>query len=139
MRNLFSLLLVITIPVLTNAQSIPSYAQEMSNTVMKLWGDSPQAQGKFTKWTYDQDVILQGIQGLWKATGDAKYFDYLQKSMGFFLDDSGNISTYEFDNLTLDNIAPGRDLLLLYNVTGKKKYYDAVQTLRKQLNSKDLI
>ncbi len=135
MRIFFSLFLVITIPVLTNAQSGPSYAQKMANTVMKIWGDSLSAEGKPAKWTYDQDVILQGIQGLWKATGDGKYFDYIQKSMDFFLDESGEIRTYKYDNLTLDNIAPGRDLLLLYNVTGKKKYLNAVRTLRKQLDS----
>ena len=135
MRIFFSLFLVIIFPVLTNAQSNASPAQKMANTVMKIWRDSLPAEGKPAKWTYGQDVILQGIQGLWNATGDGKYFDYIQKSMDFFLDDSGNISTYKFDNLTLDNIAPGRELLLLYNVTGKKKYLSAVQALRKQLNS----
>ncbi|MDQ6904552.1 MAG: glycoside hydrolase family 88 protein, partial [Bacteroidota bacterium] len=72
---------------------------------------------------------------LWQATGDGKYFSYIQKSMDPFIDDEGNIRSYKFDNLTLDNIAPGKNLLLLYRVTGKKKYLDAVNLLRKQLNS----
>ncbi|MDQ6763728.1 MAG: glycoside hydrolase family 88 protein [Bacteroidota bacterium] len=120
---------------MANAQSQHSYSQDMAATVMHIWKDSLSLEGKPAKWAYDQDVILQGIQGLWKATGDGKYFNYIQKSMDFFLDDSGNIRSYKFDNLTLDNITPGRDLLLLYNVTGKKKYFNAVEILRKQLNS----
>src|SRR5665213_764054 len=102
---------------------------------MNSWKDSLSSGNKPAKWTYDQDVILQGMQGLWKATGDGKYFSYIQKSMDRFLDEDGNINTYTFDNLTLDNIAPGRDILLLYDVTGKKKYLNAVNLLRKQLNS----
>ena len=135
MRIILRLCLIIAVPVFANAQSKISYAQEMANTVIAIWKDSLSSSGRPAKWTYDQDLILQGIQGLWKATGDGKYFNYIQKSMDFFVDENGDIRTYQFDNLTLDNIAPGRDLLLLYNVTGKKKYLDAVQTLRKQLSS----
>ena len=79
-------------------------------------------------------MFLKGIEGLWKATGDKKYFDYIQKSMDFFVDDKGDIRTYKFDEYTLDNVTPGRQLLMLYNVTGKEKYLKAVQTLRRQLH-----
>ncbi|HSQ44316.1 MAG TPA: glycoside hydrolase family 88 protein [Ginsengibacter sp.] len=135
MRVSISFLLLIIIPFFVKAQKSISYAKEIGNTIMNTWKDSVSSANKPAKWTYDEDVILQGMQGLWKATGDGKYFSYIQKSMDRFLDEDGNISTYTFDNLTLDNIAPGRDILLLYNVTGKKKYLNAVNVLRKQLNS----
>jgi unsaturated rhamnogalacturonyl hydrolase len=117
--------------VVSKAQS-GSYAADMAKTVMTVWKDS-MSNGKPARWTYDQSVILRGIEGLWRATGEKKYFDYIQKSMDFFVDDNGNIRTYRSDELTLDNVAPGMNLLLLYNVTGKEKYLKAVQTLRKQL------
>jgi unsaturated rhamnogalacturonyl hydrolase len=117
--------------VVSKAQS-RSYAADMANTVMTIWKDS-MSNGKPARWTYDQSVILRGIEGLWRATGEKKYFDYIQKSMDFFVDDNGNIRTYRSDELTLDNVAPGTNLLLLYNVTGKEKYLKAVETLRKQL------
>ena len=122
MRVTIRVLLLIIIPFFASAQSKISYAREMASTIMTNWKDSMSSNGKPAKWTYDQDVILQGIKGLWNATGEGKYFNYIQKSMDFFLDETGNIRTYEYDNFTLDNIAPGRDLLLLYNVTGHKKY-----------------
>ena len=119
----------------TNSVNIQpkSYAAEMANTVMTIWKDS-MTNGRPARWTYDQSVVLKGIEGLWRATGERKYFDYIQKSMDLFVDDNGNIRTYRYDELTLDNVAPGRNLLLLYNVTGKEKYLKAVQTLRKQLS-----
>jgi unsaturated rhamnogalacturonyl hydrolase len=112
------------------------YAAAMAETVMTIWKDSLTTQpGKPAKWTYDQGVILKGIEGLWKATADKKYFDYIRKSMDFFLDENGNIRTYKFDEYTLDNITPARSLLLLYNVTGQEKYLKAVQQLRRQLTT----
>ena len=137
-RVMVRLCLFVLVPVVTDAQVKTSYAKDMANTVMTIWKDSLSSNGKPAKWAYDQDVILQGIQGLWRATGDGKYFNYIQKSMDFFVDDD-NIRTYEYDDFTLDNIAPGRDLLLLYNVTRKKKYLNAVNILRKQLSSQPRI
>ncbi|MEO8860999.1 MAG: DUF4350 domain-containing protein, partial [Ginsengibacter sp.] len=135
MKTTAYLFLLTMIPVFGMAQAQNSYAKEMGNTVMSIWKDSLiKSAGKPSTWTYDQGVLLQGMQGLWKATGDGKYFNYIQKSMDFFVDESGHIRTYNFDDVTLDNITPGKELLLLYNVTGKKKYLEALQLLRKQLN-----
>ena len=132
MKRIFLLLFVFVISVCASAQT-KSYAADMAKTVMTIWKDSLSSGGRPARWTYDQGVFLRGIEGLWYATGDGKYFDYIQKSMDLFVDDKGNIRTYKSEDFTLDNITPGRQLLLLYNVTGKEKYLKAVQTLRKQI------
>lgn len=118
--------------VSSKAQS-GSYAADMAKTVMTIWKDSLSSNGRPARWTYDQSVILKGIEGLWRATGDKKYFDYIQKSMDFFVEDNGNIRTYDLKDFNIDNVACGRNVLLLYNVTGKEKYLKAAQTLRQQL------
>ena len=83
MRKPIGLFLVIMIPFFANAQAKISYAKSIGNTIMNTLGDSLSPPGKPAKWTYGQDVVLQGMQGLWKATGDGKYFNYIQKSYGF--------------------------------------------------------
>ena len=118
----------------SEAQQQHSYAKDMAKTVMTIWKDSlTNSDGKPAKWTYDQGVILKGIEGLWQQTGDGQYFDYMQKSMDVLVDNNGNIRTYKFENFTLDNILCGRILLTLFEVTGKQKYYKAASTLREQL------
>jgi unsaturated rhamnogalacturonyl hydrolase len=118
----------------SEAQQLHSYAKDMAKTVMTIWKDSlTNSDGKPAKWTYDQGVILKGIEGLWQQTGDGQYFDYMQKSMDVLVDNNGNIRTYKFENFTLDNILCGRILLTLFEVTGKQKYYKAASTLREQL------
>lgn len=113
-----------------------NWSERMANTVMTIWKDSLCTDpARPARWTYDQGVILKGIEGLWYHTGDGKYFAYLQKCMDFFVNEKGEIRTYQQADYNLDNLLCGRILILLYNVTGKEKYYKAAQTLREQLAS----
>ncbi|MFL9482544.1 glycoside hydrolase family 105 protein [Chitinophagaceae bacterium LWZ2-11] len=116
-------------------QSEPLSVQ-MSKTAMTIWRDSlAGAEAKPVRWAYDQGVVLKGIEGVWHKTGEKKYFDYMQKSMDFFVNDKGEIRTYKLEDYNIDNVLCGRILLTLYGVTGKDKYYKAATTLREQLKT----
>ena len=129
-KNLSLIFLLITINAMCQ-----TYSERMAATVMTIWKDSLSTDGKPAKWTYDQGVILKGMEGLWYATGDGKYFNYIQKCMDFFVNDKGEIRGYKQDEFNIDNVLCGRNLLTLYAVTGKEKYYKAASTLREQLKS----
>ncbi|MCP9752009.1 glycoside hydrolase family 88 protein [Ferruginibacter sp. HRS2-29] len=113
----------------------PAYSKLLTATVMDTWKkDSFATEGKpASRWTYDQGVILEGVAAVWKQTGDKTCFDYIQKSMDFYVKDDGTINTYKQDDYNIDNIKNGRSLLMLYRVTGKEKYWKAATTLREQL------
>jgi len=101
---------------------------------MNIWKDTAtQDGGRPLKWTYDQGVVLKGMEGLWYKTGDAKYFYYIQHCMDYFVNDQGEIKSYKQTDFNIDNVLTGRALILLYNVTGKEKYYKAAVNLREQL------
>ncbi len=117
--------------VLISAQLFAqSMSERMAATMMNIWKDSASLP---SKWTYDQGVVLKGIEGLWYSTGNGKYFDYMQHSMDAFVNDKGEIKTYKQEDFNIDNVLCGRILVTLYNVTGKEKYYKAATTLREQL------
>lgn len=109
-------------------------SQQVATTAMTIWKDSFVLENdKFAKWRYDQGVILKGIEGIWYATGDVKWFNYIQKSMDFYVQNDGSIKGYKKDEFNIDHINNGKLLLLLYQVTGKEKYFKAAQSLRQQL------
>jgi len=111
-------------------------SQRMAETAMTLWNNSAESDpGKPAKWTYDQGVVLKGIEGVWYSTGEAKYFSYIKRSMDRFVNDDGTIRTYKLEDYNIDNILPGRNLLLLYKVTGQDKYKKAADLLRQQLRN----
>src|SRR5678815_796558 len=106
MKNFRSIPLVIfyscvfyTAPAQTSsvdgAVTSPSLSQQMAATTMNTWKDSFSFDNKPVKWTYDQGVILKGIEGAWNNTGDGKYFKYIQQSMDFFVDKDGHVKTYK--------------------------------------------
>ncbi len=112
------------------------FSEEMANTVMLRWKDSWELQpGKTERWSYDQGVVLKGMEDLWLNTADGKYFRFIQQSIDRFVRDDGTIRTYEIDEYNIDHINNGRILLLLYNVTGQEKYRKAAALLREQLKT----
>jgi len=134
----FAALLIITLPAgIVNglqAQTKP-LSEQMAATVMDIWKDSLSFDGHPAKWTYDQGVILEGIDAIWRRTGDASYFNYVQKSMDHFVTADGDIREYNQKSYNIDLVKNGRSIITLYKVTGLQKYFKAATLLRKQLDN----
>src|SRR6266446_9664612 len=127
--------LLTTFLITARGQSRP-LSERMASTVMTLWQNYPGAEsGRPARWSYEQAVVLKGMEGVWRDTGDGNYFKYIQRSIDQFVNDDGTIRTYRLDDYNLDNILNGRVLLLLYKVTGEEKYRKAAALLRKQLRT----
>ena len=92
MKKLFILVLLGLSIHVGQAQST-KYSELMSETAMKLWPDSFSLgkQGTPAKWSYDLGVILKGMEAVWKASGDARWFDYIQKQMDHNVQEDGTI------------------------------------------------
>ncbi|MES1218311.1 MAG: glycoside hydrolase family 88 protein, partial [Bacteroidota bacterium] len=125
MKRIITIALVFTAFVST-AQN-KNWSEQMAATVMNTWKDSFSLDDRPAKWTYDQGVILKGFEGIWLNTGDVKYYNYIQKSMDFFVKDDGSIKTYKQDEYNIDNVNNGNLLLFLYRITQKEKYLKAAQ------------
>lgn len=125
---------VITTNLVAHAQQ-KKYSELMSQTAMRVWPDAfVLEESQPAKWSYDLGVILKGVEGVWKATGDKQYFDYIQHKMDHYVQHDGEIKAYKQGDFNIDFINNGKVLLFLYQVTGKEMYLKAVQTLRSQLD-----
>lgn len=126
---------VLFVSLMADAQQKP-YSIQMAETVMKTWPDSfSNTPGRRPRWSYDHGVMLKGIEGIWASTGDAKWFNYIQKMMDYYVKDDGSIYDYRADEYNIDHVNNGKLLLTLYRVTGKEKYKKAVDMLRNQLRT----
>lgn len=132
----FGLMIALALPAIeSKAQQKPLSAQ-MAQTAMNIWPDSFSAKpGNRARWSYDQGVILKGVEAVWNATGDGKWFTYIQHSMDYYVREDGSIYDYRPDEYNIDHVNNGKLLLLLYRVTGKEKYKKAVDHLRGQLKT----
>src|SRR5262252_2346210 len=128
------ILTIIGVGAIASSYGQTNLGVQMASTAMEIWKDSFTIDNKPAKWTYDQGVVLKGIEGVWNNTGDGKWFRYIQHQMDFYIDKDGSIRTYKQDDFNIDNINNGRILLLLYKVTNDEKYWKAAQRLREQLS-----
>ena len=129
MKYLFYLFVLIANMQFAIAQSKSLAAEAAATAMTTLWNESFSVDaGKPVKWTYDQSLVLHGIERLWIQTANPEYFSFLQKSM----------ELYKAQDYNRDNVLFGRILLTLYNVTGQVQYYKAASLLRDQLKGQML-
>jgi unsaturated rhamnogalacturonyl hydrolase len=133
MKNIQLAFIVLLVCVQTTTAQQKPYSQQIAQTAMNLWKDSFSMNGKPARWSYDQGVILKGIEGIWKLYGDPKYFDYIQHSMDHYVSEDGTIKDYKRDEFNIDHLNNGKVLLFLYNHSWKPKYKKAIDHMRTQL------
>ncbi len=127
------LLTFVTAPI--SAQNEPWF-RRVADSVMMRWKDYPGAEpGRSQRWSYEQGVVLKGMEQVWRATNDSKYFNYIQRTIDAMVKDDGTIRTFALEDYNLDNILLGRILLLLYKTTKIEKYRKAADLLREQLRT----
>lgn len=90
-------------------------------------------------WEYDNGLILRGCEQLWRKTGDARYFEYLKKSLSRLILPDGSIKGYKLEDYNIDNINSGKLLFALYeraaDTAEKERYAKALALLRSQLKT----
>lgn len=128
---IFSLIAFVMTAPLANAQDAKMktkpLSDQMAATVMEVWKE------RSKKWSYDDGVVQDGMNEIWRRTGNAVYFKYVQSKMDEFISPEGVIDTYSQDHFNIDNVKNGTVLLDLYKVTGQQKYFKAATTLWEQL------
>ncbi|MDR0692813.1 MAG: glycoside hydrolase family 88 protein [Prevotellaceae bacterium] len=142
MKNIFNCLLFIihcslVLAVTGCTSSVgTSWAVRMAQSEMQRAPEAWQLDfQKKLKWDYTFGLEGQAFIQLSEATGDAKYFDYIETYADTMINDNGEIRTYKLSNYNLDHLNPGKMLFALYDKTHKEKYKKALVLLRSQLRT----
>jgi unsaturated rhamnogalacturonyl hydrolase len=108
----------------------------MAASTMQRWPDCQiVANGKtLGDWAYDKNMLLAGFGALWQNSANPDYFHYIQHCMDRLVTPDGAIPSHKADDLSLDEVALGRQLLVMYGRTGKEKYFRAAEVIRRQLD-----
>jgi unsaturated rhamnogalacturonyl hydrolase len=89
----------------------------------------------FDKWDYTAGLVLLAMQRLAATTNDARYGDYLKRSVDSLVGSDGAIKTYRQADFNLDQINEGRVLFALADSTHDPRYGRAADRLRAQLTA----
>ncbi|HNW60410.1 MAG TPA: glycoside hydrolase family 88 protein [bacterium] len=116
--------------VFLNGQPVgatPLWAERMAGSVMQ---HHPRV---YDSWDYVTGTVLTGFEALWRATGDAKYFNYIKSTVDSVVSPYGAIAEYKGEEFNIDEVREGTNLLFLARETGELRYKVAADLLREQL------
>lgn len=111
------------------------YLMAHSDAEHPAWNLEMIRSGKSNKWNYIDGCMITGILELYEITGEARFLDFADRFLSGFVEENGHIRTYDPEEYSLDNVNPGKNLFLLYDLTGKEKYRKATERVRSQLST----
>ena len=129
------LFILLAMAISSIGQSRPVSEQLADTAMNRIWVDDRKQPGIPRGWTYEQGVVHKAIEAMWYSTGDAKYFNHIQKGMDYWIDEKGDHKDYDITEYNIDHITPGTAMMLLYRATGNEKYRKMVELLRSQLKT----
>ena len=135
---LFSLLLIAlaadAAPRTPRKPSANSYARRFADSEMKRFPEAWMLDfGRVPFFGYSQGVGCCAMLQMWHATGERRYFDYVERLADTLIDERGGIHRYDRASYNLDFINSGKYLFDCYAETGKEKYRLAMDRLADQL------
>jgi unsaturated rhamnogalacturonyl hydrolase len=155
MKKLSFLLFTIIAFNQIDAQNI-RYAEKLAKTIMETYPDSmvvmkyvshldktvdqsdknieEKLRNRPANWNYEIGVVSMGMERLWKATGNFKYYQYNKHIVDKFIGEDGSIKTYKLGDYNSDNIPTGRQLLTFYQTQNIEKYKKAADLLKNQID-----
>lgn len=117
---------------------IDNYIEKLLNNSTPdapLWNIESIREGKKPRWNYIDGCMITALLCASEITGEAKYFDFAEKFIDYYVKEDGSILGYSMEKYNLDDINEGRVLFDLYQKTGKEKYKKAIFLLREQLKN----
>ena len=117
-------------------EEIDAYVRSMiekSSPSHTAWNIERVREGKPASWNYIDGCMITALLAMSDITGDARYFDFAESFIDWFVLDDGTIRTYDRKKYNLDDINEGRVLFPLYAKTGKEKYKKAAENLYRQI------
>ncbi|WP_341224977.1 glycoside hydrolase family 88 protein [uncultured Arcticibacterium sp.] len=88
-----------------------------------------------TKWNYKTGLVMSSLERLHKETNKEIYFDYMRDFADKLINENGIILEYDLGSYNIDNINAGKYLFYMNDKSEDKRYRDALDTLRSQLET----
>jgi unsaturated rhamnogalacturonyl hydrolase len=113
-----------------------TWSERLADSEMARRGDSLtwKPDGK-AKWDYTAGLFTFALIQLYEQTKNPHYLEFAENTIGSFIASDGEINRYKPQDESLDNIAPGRTVLSLWQITREARYRVAATRLRHQLDA----
>lgn len=116
--------LLLAAPCLAAAQEAINLRQ-MTQRVMAQWPSARASQS-----SKGLAVLLDGMNAAWYDTADGDDYQYIKRSIDPWIAPNGSLQIPKTNGSVWQQDSLGSPILMLYRVTGEKRYYQAASRLR---------
>ena len=106
---------------------------EMSKPDAPFWNIESIRMGKPPHWNYIDGCMITSLLTIGDITGDAKYFNFAENFIDYYVKEDGSILGYDKLKYNVDDINEGKVLFGLYEKTKKEKYRLAIELQYEQI------
>jgi unsaturated rhamnogalacturonyl hydrolase len=125
-----------SVPMQFNGATPLQWSVRMADSEMVRRGDSlAWKNGGTAKWDYTAGLFTLALLKLSESVPDARYVAFATNAIGSFISENGSIHGYKVEEYQLDALNSGKTALLLWQLTGDKRYENCARLLRRQLDS----
>ncbi|HKI70490.1 MAG TPA: glycoside hydrolase family 88 protein, partial [Verrucomicrobiae bacterium] len=111
------------------------WSVRMADSEIGRLGDSLEYKpGNKAKWDYTTGLFTLALLKLNEQVDNPRHVKFAEDTIGSFITPDGTIQRYKVEDLSLDNINPGKTVLALWQLTHEERYRKAAGLLREQLN-----
>lgn len=103
------------------------WSEAMAATVMTRYPSALSI--PFKPWCYPQGYFLCGLEKMWRASGERKYFDYMMSWAESAVRPDGSL--VYFRGRSMDDMMAGSVLVWAYRETGDEKFRKAAEQIRR--------
>ena len=100
-----------------------------------VWNIEKIRAGKKSSWDYIDGSMILALLEFYRSRKDENFFSFCENYVSYRILDDGTIKGYEKEAWNLDNINAGKNLLTLYELTGKEKYRLAADRIYEQVKN----
>jgi len=104
-----------------------NYSLEMAKSVINRY------QPAQMRWHYEHGLVITAILEVGEHYRQTSFFDWAYSMYDPFIGEDGTIKDYRAGEYNLDMINAGRNLFLLHEKTGERRFIKAAHILREQL------
>lgn len=108
---------------------------EKSTPGKPYWNIELIRQNKEAKWNYIDGCMNTSLLQLYKITGDDNIYNFVKTYIDHYVDENGNVKTYELEKYSTDDVAEGRVLFDLYDISKEEKYRKAIENIYQQFKT----
>ena len=91
--------------------------------------------GRSVKWDYTAGLFTLSLLKLNEKIPTPAYVEFSKDTIGSFVMEDGGIQGYKLAEYNIDNVAPGKTVIALYELTKEARYKKCADLLRKQLET----